>query len=161
MRLLARAIITLIFCLFAFSAYAITPEKQKDIKELLVLMGNSSIAEEMANSMVSIAIAQEKKRYPNLPKNVEYAVSKAIYDVVIENSSELDALMIPLYDKYYTNKEIKDLIVFFKTPAGRKYASVLTPMMQEIIPIAQTWGNKVGPIAAKRAEKELAKHGYK
>jgi hypothetical protein len=143
------------------SAEAITPAKENDIRKLFVLMGNSSIAEEMANSMVSIAIAQEKKRYPNLPKNVEHALSQAIYDVAMENAPELDALMVPLYDKYYTHQEIKDLIVFFETPAGKKYASVLTPMMQEIVPIAQTWGNKIGPIAAKRAEKELAKYGYK
>lgn len=161
MRILVKATAIFIFCLFALSVQAITPAKENDIKTLLVLMVNSSIAEEMANSAVSIAIAQEKKRYPNLPKNVEYALSQAIYDVVMEYAPELDALMIPLYDKYYTHQEIKDLIVFFKTPTGKKYASVLAPMVQEIVPIAQTWGNKIGPIAAKRAERELAKYGYK
>lgn len=103
-----------ILCVVALSAQAITAAKEDDIKTLLVLMGNSSIAEEMANSMVSISIAQEKKRYPNLPKNVEYALSQAIYDVVMEHAPQLDALMVPLYDKYYTHQEIKDLIVFFK-----------------------------------------------
>ena len=140
MRSFTKVIFTLFGCIFAFSAYAITPGKEKDIRKLFVLMGNSSIAAEMASSMVSISIAQEKKRYPNLPKDVEYALSKAIYDVIMEYSSELEALMVPIYDKYYTHKEIKDLIVFFKTPVGRKYAPVLAPMMQEIVPIAQIWG---------------------
>lgn len=60
MRKLVKATAVSILCLFTLSAQAITPAKENDIKALLVLMGNSSIAEELANSMVSIAIAQEK-----------------------------------------------------------------------------------------------------
>lgn len=161
MKFFTNALLAFFLCIAMNSAYAITPAKEKDIIDLLVLMGNSSMAEEMANTMVSISISQEKKRYPNLPKNVEYALSQAIYDVVTAHAHELDEMMVPLYDKYYTHQEIKDLIVFFKTPAGKKYASVLTPMMQEIVPIAQRWGAKVGPLAAKQAERELAKYGYK
>ncbi len=160
MKMLAKATAG-IFFLVAFSAQAITAAKEQDIKTLLVLMGNSSMAEEMANTMVSIVITQEKKKYPKLPKEVEYALSQAIYDSVMEYAPELDVLTVPLYDKYYTHQEIKDLIVFFKTPAGRKYASVLAPMTQEIVPIAQKWGKKVGAIVAERAEIELAKYGYK
>ena len=161
MKLLSNIVVIMLLFATVVSAQAITPDKEKDIHTLLVLMGNSSIAEEMANSMVSISIAQEKKRYPNLPKNAEYALSQAIYDVVMRHVHELDAMTVPLYDKYYTHQDIKDLIVFFNTPAGKKYASVLMPMMQEIIPIAQNWAKKVAPLAAKQAEVELSKYGYK
>ncbi|MCC7004988.1 DUF2059 domain-containing protein [Candidatus Nomurabacteria bacterium] len=65
------------------------------------------------------------------------------------------------YDKYYTHKEIKELIVFFNSAVGKKYSSVLMPMTQEILPIAQKWVQKVGLLAAKRLEQELAKFGYK
>lgn len=161
MRIFVNALITILICAISFSAQAITPAKEKDIKTLLVLMGNTSMAEEMANSMVTISIAQEKKRYPNLPKKVEHALSQAIYDVIMKYAPELDELTVPLYDKYYTHKEILDLITFFNTPTGKKYASVCYPMMQEINPIVQQWAEKIAPIAAKRVEQELEKYGYK
>jgi hypothetical protein len=140
MKISANAVLVFFLCVVTASAYAITPGKEKDINTLQALMGNSSMAEEMANTMVSISISQEKKRYPNMSKKVEHTLSQAIYDVVTAHAYELDEMMIPLYDKYYTHQEIKDLIVFFNTPTGKKYASVLTPMMQDIVPIAQEWG---------------------
>ncbi len=161
MKVFVNAVLVFVLSVVTASSYAITPGKENDINILLQLMGNSSMAEEMANTMVSISISQERKRYPDLPKKVEYALSQAIYNVVSAHAHELDEMMIPLYDKYYTHKEIKDLIIFFKTPTGKKYASVLSPMMQEIVPIVQKWGAKVGPLAAKQAERELAKYGYK
>lgn len=160
MRALVKITITFALCLLTFSAFAITPGKEHDILTLSKLMGNSSLAEELADSMVSIIIAKEKKRNPNLPKGVESALSQVIYDVIMEHAVELDGIMLPVYDKYYTHQEIRDLIEFFKTPTGKKYASVLKPMMLEIMPIAQTWGEKIAPIVFDRVVKELTKHGY-
>ncbi|SHE93459.1 hypothetical protein SAMN04487965_0981 [Microbulbifer donghaiensis] len=161
MKGIFSSVIFTMFFLLSSVGHSITEQKEKDIKELLVQMGNSEMAEELANSMVSIAISQEKQRHPDLPKKVEHILSKIIYDVVIEHAPELDEMTIPLYDKYYTHQEIKDLIIFFKTPTGKKYASVLTPMMQDIMPVAQAWARKIAPIASVHAQQELAKHGYK
>ena len=142
-------------------AYAITEEKEKDIQILVKIMGTSSIAENMADMMVTTCIAQERQIHPNMPKKVEYAISNVIRQAVIENASELDSMVVPLYDKYYTHSEIKELIKFFSSPVGKKHTSTMKPMMQDIIPIAQEWGKKVGTIAAKRAEQELKRYGYK
>ena len=74
MKLISTIVVIILLLVTGVSAHAITPDKEKDIHTLLVLMGNSSMAEEMANSMVSISIAQEKKRYPNLPKSITKAL---------------------------------------------------------------------------------------
>ncbi|MFT3752304.1 MAG: DUF2059 domain-containing protein [Paludibacter sp.] len=50
--------------------------------------------------------------------------------------------MTQLYDKYFTEQDIKDFIVFYKSPAGQKYINVMpeitkymmTNMMTNIIP---------------------------
>jgi hypothetical protein len=50
--------------------------------------------------------------------------------------------MVTLYDKYFTQDEIDDLIKFYKTPSGQKYIEVMpeiskdlmTVMMQKYIP---------------------------
>lgn len=160
-----KRVCAVVFLLVVFSttfpANAITEAKEKDIKALLKIMGVASMASQIADSMVAIAISNEKKRYPDLPKDVEYALSKAIHEVALAQAPELDNMTVPLYDKYYTHDEIKQLIGLFSSPIGRKYSAVVGPMMQDMMPIARSWGNKVGPLAAKRAEQELRKHGYK
>lgn len=145
----------------AAPAQAITEEKEKDIKILLGLMGISSMGEQMADMLVTGNVSQEKKRYPGMPKKVEFALSKAMRDVVLERIHEMDRLTVPTYDKYYTHAEITQLIAFFSSPVGRKYSAVLGPMTQELLPIAQDWAKRIAPIMAKRAEQELRRYGYK
>ena len=161
MRILVNVTMVFCLCLLAFSVKAITPAKQKDINTLLTVMSKSSMAEEMADTMVSVSIARIKEIWPNLEENVEHAVSQAIYDVVMKHAPELVEMLVPLYDKYYTHQEIKDLIVFFETPTGRKYSAVVSPMLQDIAGITQEWSGEIATEAVERAEAELARYGYK
>ena len=96
-----------------------------------------------------------------MPKNVERAISSIIRNITLNQAPELFKMTSPLYDKYYTHSEIKELIKFFSSPIGQKYNAVLQPMMNDMIPVAQKWGEKLGPIAAKEVVKELRKLGYK
>jgi len=70
-------------------------------------------------------------------------------------------MVSPLYDKYYTHTEIKELVKLFSSPIGKKYNAVLQPMANDMFSIAQKWGNKVGPIVALEIEKALKNMGYK
>lgn len=160
-RLIILSAFFIMFFSSASSAYAITEAKERDIQKLLKIMGTQSLVREMSDMLVTTVIAQEKQRYPNMPKKIEHVISNVIHQVVLEHSSELDRMILPLYDKYYTHEEIKELIKFFSSPIGRKYSSVLKPMMQDMIPISQEWGQKIGAITAQRVEQELKKYGYK
>jgi len=147
--------------IFNTPAYAMTEAKGKDIKILLNIIGVPSMAKDMADFMVAYIIDIEKKRNPDLPKNIENSLSKIIYNSVIELSPELNSMAVPLYDKYYTHEDIKNLITFFRSPIGKKYLAVSGSMMKDMMPIAQAWGKKIGPIMARKTEKELKKYGYK
>lgn len=158
---LIRSSIAICLLSLSFSGFAMTTEKEKDLQKLMELLDVSSMPEQMADIMITNIIAQEKKRMPNMPKNVESAISNVIRNVTLKHGPELFKMVSPLYDKYYTHSEIKELIKFFSSPIGRKYNAVLQPMMNDIIPVAQQWGKKIGPIAAQEVVKELKKMGYK
>lgn len=141
-------------------AYAITKAKEKDIQALLKIKGTQSFTQRMADMMVANIIAQEKQRYPNMPKKIEYAISNAVQQVMLEHAPELEKMIVPLYDKHYTHSEIKELIKFFSTPIGKKYSIVAELLMQDMMPIAQKWGEKIAPIMVRRVEQELKRYGY-
>lgn len=142
------------------SSYAITQEKERDIQRLMKLLDVSAMPEQMAEMLVINVIAQERKKYPNMSAKVEHSISSIIRNIVLKQAPELFKMVAPLYDKYYTHSEIRQLIEFFDSPIGRKYSAVLQPMMQDMIPVAQKWGDKFGPVAAMEVEKELKKLGY-
>lgn len=153
--------VVLLIWFYSASVFAVTAEKEEDILKLLQVMGNASIVEDVASSTVSYAISQEKKRYQDLPKKVEHVLSESIYKAIMDRAKDLDAIIVPIYDKYYTHKEIRELTAFFQTPIGRKYSSVTMAMSQELLPVFQEWSRSMGTVAAERARKELAKHGYR
>ena len=45
----------------------------------------------------------------------------------------IEDVSVELYDKYFTEGEIKDLIVFYKSPTGKKTIDVLPKMFAESI----------------------------
>lgn len=141
-------------------SYGITQEKEKDIRTLLILMGNDAIIENLADTMTTVLIKEIKNKM-DISKRLEHDLSKVMYDTVIKYSPDFDKLLVPIYNKYYSHSEIKELIVFFKSPIGQKYASVLHPMMQDILPIGQKFSAKIFPILVKKMDEELTKHGIK
>ena len=52
--------------------------------------------------------------------------------------------MIPIYDKYYTEDDIKQLTDFYQTPIGKKVISNTPLIMQESMQAGQSWGQKIG-----------------
>jgi hypothetical protein len=95
-----------------------------------------------------------------MPSNVEYEISTAARNVALKQVPDLFKMLTPIYDKYYTHSEVIKLIEFFKSPVGRKHVAVTGPMMQDLMPIAQEWGEKTGPIVGREVEKILKKYGY-
>lgn len=141
-------------------AHAITETKEKDIKHLLKMLA-TPVFDQIGSMGVAEIISQEKERYPDLPEHVEYALTDAIHKLEIEHLQELENMMVPVYDKYYTHHDIKELIKFYSSPIGRKHLAVSGAITQDMIPKVQTWGKKAGAIKAKRAGQVLRKYGYK
>jgi len=144
-------------------ANAITAAKEKDIQELFKAMGMTSMVKEIADMSVSFVINLEKKSHPDMSKQLEQEISKAVYDITMATSGDFENTAATVYDKYYTQEEIKQLTVFFSSPIGQKYSSVLKPMMQDLGAAAETVSkkNQTGVKQAKAVEEILKKYGYK
>ncbi|TXD83935.1 DUF2059 domain-containing protein [Subsaximicrobium wynnwilliamsii] len=64
---------------------------------------------------------------------------------------ELYSKIADLYMKEFTEEDIAELVVFYKTDLGEKLASKQTTLTQSAMMVGQTWGMKVGQIAQKYA----------
>jgi len=101
--------------------------KDDDILKLLNLSGT------MSEQFVDVMTAQFKPLLPNA--NWAEILKKADFDGLLNEC-------IPIYDKYFTHDEIKQLIKFYESPVGKKSVEKAPLMMGEIMTVSQQWGEK-------------------
>ena len=67
---------------------------------------------------------------------------------------KLVEMLASVYQKYMNQVDLEEMIIFYQTPVGKKYAKNLSMIMQESMEIGQQWGMKIGQeIAYKLKEK--------
>jgi hypothetical protein len=129
----------------------ISESKRLLIRELLQLSGGSKGADEVAQmflaqigyvyeAMVEEVVASES----DLSAEDKQALREHLADFDrfstafsatfaerIDLDAALDAVYVPLYDKYFAEAELREIVAFYRKPAGRKLIAVLPGLMQE------------------------------
>ncbi len=59
------------------------------------------------------------------------------------NANDIENLILPVYDKYYTETDIDQLITFYNSPIGKKMINTMPLVMQESMKAGQNWGREI------------------
>lgn len=111
---------------------SIDPQKESDIRSLLELIGARDTILEAANNSTE----QYRQKLIALAPNDDKA-QEAInsYLAVFQKKFDADALndqLVAVYDKHYTDEEIRGLLQFFGSPLGQKAAAEMPKISKEI-----------------------------
>ena len=97
-------------------------------------MKNDSMMNKMLDSMVP---SMAKQMQLQVKDSVASAISVNIMNVSMQTVKGFIPQMMDdmalIYDKYFTEKEIKDFIVFYKSPSGQRYLSLSPEIMKEFM----------------------------
>ncbi|MBV6639963.1 MAG: DUF2059 domain-containing protein [Cyclobacteriaceae bacterium] len=148
---MTRKLITLTLILFAYSA-AFSQEDEaysKTLKQMFAVSG----AEGSYKAVINQFTTMFRQKYPDVDSKVwdefEKEFSKASMD-------DLADMLVPTYKKYMTIDDLKELIKFYETPVGKKYAQYVPNIMQESMQVGQEWGMKIG----QQLEERMKEKGY-
>ncbi|MEH2245905.1 DUF2059 domain-containing protein [Nostoc sp.] len=119
-------------------------DKTNNIKKLLEI----SVTKNLFRSLITQLSNEFKSEYPQVPQKFWETFAAEL------NPDDLIKEMIPIYNKYFTNEEIKQLIAFYQTPVGQK---TLNP---QILQEATSIGIRYGKEVAQRALNKLEAEGY-
>ncbi len=72
------------------------------------------------------------------------------------NAGDLVNLIIPIYEKYYTEEDVQGLIKFYNTPVGEKVIASLPQVTAESMEAGQQWGESI----AKQVLDDMKEKGY-
>jgi len=69
---------------------------------------------------------------------------------------DLVNMVVPVYDRNFTDAEIDGMLAFYSSPVGQKVLSKLPVVLQESMQVGQTWGQEL----SKKIMQKLQQKGY-
>lgn len=119
-------------------------DKQGDIRRLLQLTGAANLAtqsmdgmEKNVKTLISDALPPGQYRERLVELFFEKFHSK-------RDPNQLIELIVPIYDKFYTEEEVRGLIQFYETPVAKKMLAVLPKVLEESQVAGTKWGEDMG-----------------
>ncbi|MEO6228988.1 MAG: DUF2059 domain-containing protein [Ferruginibacter sp.] len=120
--------------------------KTDNIKKLLELTGSGNLGVQVAGNMIT----SFKQTYTDVPDEFWDNFKKELDADAITN------MVIPIYEKYYTETEIQQLIDFYQTALGKKVIANMPAIMQESMEAGRQYGQKIG----EKVYKDLKDKGF-
>jgi uncharacterized protein len=118
--------------------------KKADIRHLLEITGAANLGSQSMNEM-------EKTMRPLIAGALPPGDYRdKLVDLFFEkfrskrNPDQLLAIMVPIYGKYFSDDDIKQLIQMYETPIGQKMLSSLPKVVAESQAAGKAWGEEIG-----------------
>lgn len=122
----------LFFC-FGFLACTYSQTKQESIRELFQLMKQDSTVMKTFDSLAPMLAQKGNQPMDSVAKAKAEGSMMMVKGMVKVIISMVTEDKIKLYDRYYTQDEINQLIAFYKSPIGRKYVDTTPEITKDIV----------------------------
>jgi uncharacterized protein len=121
-------------------------QKEKDIRKLLEISGSAKLADQVFQQV----IGQFRQSFHDVPPEFWDRVQAET------NMDDLMEQVIPIYDRHFSDDDIKGLISFYQSPVGRKLVAEMPQVVSESMMVGQQWGRSM----AERVMDRLKQKGY-
>ena len=124
--------------------------KKDDIRELFTLLDPGQMIDKIFENMIDVF-----KHHGNTQISHEDQEEFTAYltkEVKTMTDNLINEHMLNIYDKYFTHEEIKNLIEFYKTPAGKKMITTMPDIQKDIMTIMM---NKHIPEFQEKIQKKM------
>lgn len=122
------------------------PTKRQLIDELLEVTGSHQMSLDIFDQLLGSMVPA----FPDVPQEVwaEFRREAA--------GDGFEKLVVPIYDKHFTKKELAASLAFYRTPEGSSLLTKMPLVMQESVAAGQRWGQE----AAGRIVEQLRNKGF-
>jgi hypothetical protein len=123
-------------------AKSIDPVKESDIRALMELVG---VRDQVQDGVSASAEQYREKLLATVPNNEKGQAFVDAFVASYEKKFDPDQItdqVVGIYDKHYTDEEIKGLLQFFGSPLGQKVAAEMPKIGREITAASREMGAK-------------------
>lgn len=155
----------IVVALVAASSAAHAQQRQPSLASLLVAKQLVTVtgAAVLFNPLIAGVVEQAKNLYlqqnPGLAKDLNEIAAKMRKDLQ-PRLAELTNEVARLYATHFTEQELKAILAFYKSPAGKKMLAQQPVVVDASMKFAQNWANKLSEQVTAQMREELKKKGH-
>jgi len=138
-------------------------QKKETIRRLIKISGNADIILQRStipyDNQLSLII---QRLSPDLSNNIVKKLRQEFRAEIERSVQDPDGLMdyiISIYNSRFTHQEIKDWLLFYESPLGKKINSTMPSVMEESNLAYQQWNRNINPVLYEWLKKRLKKEG--
>ena len=160
-RAIRVATVAVALSLASPAAYAQQPSAaaMATAKEIVTITGATALFNPLIAGVVEQAKLLFLQQNPALSKDLNEIAAKMRGDLA-PRFSELVNEVARNYAVNFTEPELKDVLAFYKTPAGKKLLSEQPKVADASLRFAQTWANALSDQVIAKMREELKKKGH-
>ncbi len=109
--------------------------KTADIKKLLKLINSEQMSNSLLDAMAPALRQQASEKFKSSDQKEKFdQIMEFTTQEMKELSNKLNnELLVTIYDKYFTHEEIKDIILFYESPIGKKMLEKTPEITKELM----------------------------
>ena len=160
-RAIRVATVAVALLLASPAAYAQQPSAaaMATAKEIVTVTGATALFNPLIAGVVEQAKLLFLQQNPALSKDLNEIAAKMRSDLA-PRFSELVNEVARNYAINFTEAELKDVLAFYKSPAGKKLISEQPKVVDASLKFAQTWANTLSDQVIAKMREELKKKGH-
>ena len=129
-------------------------------KQILTVTGATAVFSPLIAGVVEQARLLYLQQNPAFSKDLSEIAAQMRKDLQ-PRFSELTDEMAKLYADAFTDKEMKEILVFYQSPTGKKMLDVQPKLVDSSMNFAQDWANKLSEQVTAKMREELMRRGHK
>ena len=136
-----------------------TPAALASAKELITITGATALFSPLIAGVVEQAKLLYLEQNPALAKDLN-EISTRMRNDLQPRFAELIDEVARLYAANFTEQELKDVLAFYKTTAGKKLLTEQPKIVDSSMKFAQDWANTLSDQVVGKMRDELKKRGH-
>jgi len=136
-----------------------TPAALASAKELITITGATTLFSPLIAGVVEQAKVLYLQQNPALSKDLNEIAAQMRTDLQ-PRFSELTDEVARQYAINFTEPELKDILAFYKTTAGKKLLAAQPKIVDSSMKFAQDWANTLSDQVISKMRDELKKRGH-
>lgn len=126
-------------------------------QDVIEITNAVAMARQVMTRTLSLQIETLRKARPNIPEKF-WATFEKNFNAEIENRiGDLTTQFAKLYALKFTEQELDDILMFYRSDTGRKAIREMPKLTHEGMTLGAQWGREIGEIAVKQTLESLNK----
>ena len=135
-----------------------TPSHILAARDLIQATGTLGSLDEMLPALVEDIKKQAVTR-PEMIKDLNEVLASLQPELELQRQQALNTAAV-IYAKWLTEPEMREVVAFYKTPTGAKYARVQPELVDDVVSGMTNWSQQAAEYVMVRTRVEMSKRGH-